>query len=138
MAALARPAPLLHVLALSLALAVLTPVPRRASRRTRAARRVLAGGGGLAIGVAITFSLMGRWVASGLAGCAAILVVAGCLWIGLSARLRRDRDDEDDEHGGGGPPTRPEPPAPPQPVGDVDESSWAEFDRARAGWEPSG
>ena len=48
----------LYVVALGLALAVLTPVPEGASRRVRAARGTLALGGGLAMSVAIALSFM--------------------------------------------------------------------------------
>jgi hypothetical protein len=49
----------LYIIALSLSLAVLTPVPEGASRRVRTARGALACGGGLAMSVAITLSFMG-------------------------------------------------------------------------------
>jgi hypothetical protein len=54
----------LYVIALSLSLAVLTPVPEGASRRVRAARGALACGGGAAMSVAITLSFLGHWFAS--------------------------------------------------------------------------
>jgi hypothetical protein len=126
----------LYVIALGLSLAVLTPVPERASRRVRAARGSLVCGGGLAMGVAITLSFMGRWFASGVAGCVAIVIVSTCLWVALSARFTPRTDDEDDGGGGGGGPRkRPDPPAPPEPAGGPSEELWAEFDRARAGWD---
>jgi hypothetical protein len=126
----------LYVIALGLSLAVLTPVPERASRRVRVARGALACGGGLAMGVAITLSFMGRWFASGIAGCVAIVIVSTCLWVALSARFTPRADDEDDGGGGGGGPRkRPDPPAPPEPAGGPSEELWGEFDRARAGWD---
>lgn len=126
----------LYVVALSLSLAVLTPVPEGASRRVRLARRALVCGGGLAMSVAITLSFMGHWFASGLAGCVAIVVVSGCLWLGLTSRFSPRGEDEDDgQDGGGGPRKRPEPPAPPEPAGGPPDELWAQFDRARAGWE---
>ena len=125
----------LYVVALSLSLAVLTPVPEGASPRVRRARVALACGGGLAMSVAITLSFMGRWFASGIAGCVSIVIVSACLWFALSARLRPHGDDEeDDDDGGGGPPKSPDPPAPPQPAGGPPEDLWEQFDRARAGW----
>ena len=125
----------LYVVALSLSLAVLTPVPEGASRRVRRARVALACGGGLAMSVAITLSFMGRWFASGIAGCVSIVIVSTCLWFALSARVRpRGDDEEDDDDGGGGPPKSPDPPAPPQPAGGPPEDLWEQFDRARAGW----
>jgi hypothetical protein len=126
----------LYVIALSLSLAVLTPVPERASRRVRAARGALACGGGLAMGAAIALSFMGHWFASGIAGCVAIVIVTTCLWVALSTRFTPQADDEDDGGGGGGGPRkRPDPPAPPQPAGGPPDELWAEFDRARAGWD---
>ena len=126
----------LYVVALSLALAVLTPVPEGASRRVRVARRALVGGGGLAMSVAITLSFMGHWFASGIAGCVAIVVVSGCLWLGLTSRFSQRGDDDDDgEDGGGGPHKRPDPPAPPEPAGGPSDEFWDQFDRARADWE---
>jgi hypothetical protein len=130
----------LYVIALSLSLAVLTPVPESASRRVRAARGTLACGGGLAMSVAITLSFLGYWFESGIAGCVAIVIVSACLWCALSARFTPKADDEDDgDEGGGGPRKRPDPPAPPEPAGGPAEDLWGDFDRARAGWdrEPS-
>ena len=125
----------LYVVALSLSLAVLTPVPAGAAPRVRRARLALACGGGLAMSVAITLSFMGRWFASGIAGCVSIVIVSTCLWFALSARLHPHGDDEeDDDDGGGGPPKSPDPPAPTQPAGGPPEDLWEQFDRARAGW----
>lgn len=67
----------LYVFALSLSLAVLTPVPEGAPRRVRTARGALAIAGGLAMSVAITLSFMGHWFASGIAGCVSIVIVGG-------------------------------------------------------------
>jgi hypothetical protein len=126
----------LYVIALSLSLAVLTPVPENASRRVRAARGTLACGGGLAMSVAITLSFMGHWFASGIAGCVSIVIVSACLWCALTARYTPKTDDEDDgDDGGGGPRKRPEPPAPPEPAGGPPDDVWTDFDRARAGWD---
>ena len=126
----------LYVVALSLSLAVLTPVPEGASRRVRIARRALVCGGGLAMSVAITLSFMGRWYESGIAGCVALVVVSGCLWLGLTSRFsQRGEDDDDGQDGGGGPRKRPDPPAPPEPAGGPPDELWTEFDRARAAWE---
>jgi hypothetical protein len=126
----------LYVVALSLSLAVLTPVPQGASRRVRAARVALACGGGISMSVAITLSFMGYWFESGIAGCASIVIVSVCLWCALTARYTPNSDDDDDgDDGGGGPRKRPEPPAPPQPAGGPSEDLWSEFDRARAGWD---
>ncbi len=126
----------LYVVALSLSLAVLTPVPEGASRRVRIARRVLVCGGGLAMSSAITLSFLGRWYESGVAGCIALVVVAGCLWLGLTSRFtHRGEDDDDGQDGGGGPRKRPDPPAPPEPAGGPPDELWTEFDRARAVWD---
>lgn len=126
----------LYVIALSLSLAVLTPVPEGASRRVRAARGALACGGGLAMSVAITLSFMGHWFASGIAGCVSIVIVSGCLWYALTTHFTPNTDDDDgDDGGGGGPRKRPDPPAPTEPAGGPPDELWGEFDRARAGWE---
>ncbi len=129
----------LYVVALSLSLAVLTPVPEGASRRVRRARRLLVCGGGLAMSVAITLSFMGRWFESGIAGCVAIAIVSTCLWLGLSSRFTpRGEDDDDGQDGGGGPRKRPDPPAPPEPAGGPSDgywTDWTDFDRVRADWE---
>lgn len=126
----------LYVVALSLSLAVLTPVPAGASRHVRIARRALVCGGGLTMSVAITLSFMGRWFASGIAGCVAIVVVSACLWLALTSRFSPRGEDEDGgSDGGGGPRKRPDPPAPPEPAGGPPDELWAQFDRARAGWE---
>jgi hypothetical protein len=127
---------LLYVIALSLSLAVLTPIPEGASRRVRVARASLAVGGGLSMSVAITLSFMGHWFESGLAGCVSIVVVSTCLWFALTARFSPNTEDEDDgDDGGGGPRKRPDPPAPPEPAGGPSDELWTEFDRARAGWD---
>ena len=126
----------LYVVALSLSLAVLTPIPEGASRRLRRARRLLVCGGGVAMSVAITLSFMGRWFESGISGCVAMVIVIACLWLGLTTRFApRGEEDDDGQDGGGGPRKRPDPPAPPEPAGSPPDELWAEFDRARAGWE---
>lgn len=126
----------LYVVALSLSLAVLTPIPEGASRRLRLARRLLVCGGGAAMSVAITLSFMGRWFESGIAGCVAMVIVSACLWLGLTSRFApRGEEDDDGQDGGGGPRKRPDPPAPPEPAGGPPDELWTEFDRARAGWE---
>ena len=126
----------LYVVALSLSLAVLTPVPEGASRRLRIARRALVCGGGLTMSVAITLSFMERWFESALAGCVAIVIVSGCLWLGLTSRFSQHGEDDDDgQDGGGGPRKRPDPPAPPEPAGGPPDELWLDFDRARAEWE---
>ena len=126
----------LYLVALSLSLAVLTPVPSGASRRVRLARRALVCGGGMAMSVAITLSFMGLWIESGIAGCVALVVVTTCLWLGMSSRFSPRADDDDDgQDGGGGPRKRPYPPAPPEPAGGLPGEWWTDFDRARAGWE---
>jgi len=127
---------LLYVVALSLSLAVLTPIPEGASRGVRLARRSLVGGGGLAMSVAITLAFMERWSESAIAGCAAFVIVSACLWLGLTSRFApRGEEDDDGQDGGGGPPRRPDPPAPPEPAGGPPDDVWTEFDRARADWE---
>ena len=129
---------LLYVTALVLSLAVLKTVPADDSRRVRVARRTLVGAGGLAMGVAIALSVIGRWYASGIAGCVAIVIVSASLWVALTPRFsQHGDDDDDDERGGGGPRKRPEPPAPTEPAGGgpTIDDMWSQFDRARAGWD---
>lgn len=127
----------LYVIALSLSLAVLTPVPAGASRRVRAARMALACGGGATMTAAIILSFVGLWFQSAIAGMVSIVVVGTCMWFALTARYSPDTDDDDDssDDGGGGPRKRPVPPAPPEPAGGPSEDLWSEFDRARSGWE---
>ena len=122
----------LYLVALTLALCVVTPVPENASRRVRIARVSLAFGGGAAITAAITLTFLGLWVESAIIGCVAFAIVCVCLWISL-ARSASDQDDgEDGSDGGGGRRRKPIPPAPPEPLGGP--TDWADFDRARAGW----
>jgi hypothetical protein len=133
---------LLYLVALTLSLCVLTPVPEDASRRVRVARASLAFGGSVAITAAITLTFLGLWVESAMIGCVALTIVCVSLWVALS-RSSSDRDDgEDGSDGGGGRRRRPTPPAPPQPLGGPSGTDWAEFDAARAGWarerEPAG
>ncbi len=126
----------LYVIALSLSLAVLTPVPEGASRRVRIARRLLVCGGGLAMSVAITLSFAGRWAESAIAAAVGLVVAGSCLWLGMTSRFtQRGEDDDDGQDGGGGPRKRPDPPAPPEPAGGPPDELWTEFDRARAVWE---
>jgi len=123
----------LYLVALTLALCVLTPVPEGAPRRVRVARMALALGGGSSITTAITLTFLGLWVETAVAGCIALTIVCVCMWIALR-RSSSERDDgEDGSDGGGGRPRQPIPPAPPEPLGGPDPD-WGEFDRARAGW----
>jgi hypothetical protein len=127
---------LLYVVALSLSLAVLTPIPERSPRRIRFARAALAFGGGATMTAAIVLSFAGMWFESAVAGSVSIVVVGVCMWFALTARFSTDGDDgEDGDDGGGGPRKRPVPPAPPEPAGGPAEDLWAEFDRARSGWD---
>ncbi|HEX4364937.1 MAG TPA: hypothetical protein VHZ75_10345 [Solirubrobacteraceae bacterium] len=126
----------LYAVALVLSLGVLRTASATDSRRVRTTRIVLVCGGGLAVGTAIVLSFLGRWLASGVAGCVAIVIVATCLGIALSSRSTQRRDDDDDDQpGGGGPRRRPEPPAPTEPAGGPSDDLWSQFDRARAIWE---
>ncbi len=124
----------LYLAALTLALCVVTPLPARASRRVRVARMALALGGGAAMASAITLACVGLWVESAIAGCVALTIVVGCLWVALSqSSAEPDDDGEDSSDGGGGQRRRPVPPAPPEPLGGPD-LDWSDFDAARAGW----
>jgi hypothetical protein len=126
----------LYVVALTLSLGVLRTAPVSDSRRVRASRVVLVGAGGLAVCAAVALSFLGRWLASGLAGCVAIVIVSACLGVALTSRSTHPRDeDDDDQPGGGGPRKRPEPPAPTEPAGGPSDDLWSQFDRARAIWD---
>lgn len=136
----------LYVVALVLSFGALRTAVATDSRRVRAARIVLVCGGGLAIATAIALSFLRLWIAAGVAGCLAIIIVGTALWFALTSRApQRGEEDDDEQHGGGGPRKRPEPPAPPEPAGgpslDVwttdraDWTDWSRFDRARATWE---
>lgn len=133
----------LYLVALTLSLCVVTPVPAGASRRVRVARMLLACGGGAAITAAITLTFLGLWIESAIVGCCALLVVCLCLWVALSHSSSERDDGEDGSDGGGGKPRRPIPPAPPEPLGGP-ALDWSDFDAVRAGWargfdrEPAG
>jgi hypothetical protein len=125
---------LLYVFALTLAVAVISPIPEGAPRRTRVARSALTCGGGLTVTAAIALAFIGLWFESALAGTVAIVVVGTCMWFGL-ARQPSWPDDEDDNDDDGGGRRRPIPPEPTQPVGGPSEDLWTDFDSTRAGWE---
>jgi len=123
----------LYLVALTLSLCVVTPVPEGATRRVRVARMSLACGGGAAITAAITLTFVGLWVESVIVGSFALVLVCFCMWVALS-RSSSERDDgEDGSDGGGGRRRRPIPPAPPEPLGGP-ELDWSDFDAVRAGW----
>lgn len=124
---------LLHVFALTLALAVISPLPDDASRTMRAARAVLVLAGGVTVVVSIVFAVLGLWFESALTGAVAIVVVALCMWFGL-ARAAESKDDEEDDDDGGSH-RRTDPPEPTLPVGGPSEGLWTDFDAARADWE---
>lgn len=121
----------LYAVALSFSLAVLTPVPAGASRRTRATRVLLACGGGIATTAAIVLTFVGLWLPAAVTGVAAVAIIATCMWFALT-RTGAGGDEEDDADGGGG---QRRPPDPLEPVGGPSPDLWSEFDRARAGWE---
>ena len=131
---------LLYVVALTLAVAVISPMPEHASRRARWARRVLALGGSLTIAAAIALALLGLWLESALAGCAAIVIVGVCLCIGLACEAAPAEDEEEDDDDGGSlfGPVAPEPT---KPDAGPSDDLWTEFDLLRAEWarerEPS-
>jgi len=135
---------ILYVVALSLSLCVVTPLPEGASRRKRVARASLAFGGGTAITGAVTLTFAGLWVESAIAGCVALTIVVACLWVAPSHSCSEHDDGEDGSDGGGGQRRRPTPPAPPEPLGGPGgpELDWTDFDAVRAGWakerEPAG
>ncbi len=123
----------LYLVALTLSLCVVTPVPAGASRKVRVARMSLAVGGGGAITAAITLTFVGMWVESAIVGLVALVVVCVCLWVALSHSPSEHDDGEDGSDGGGGRPRRPVPPAPPEPSSGP-QLDWSDFDAQRAGW----
>lgn len=129
---------LLYVFALTLAIAVMSPLPSGAPLRARVARATLAGGGGIAVVAAIALGFFGLWLESALAGTLAIIVVGICMWVGLAGRSANaaagEDEDEDDEGGSLYGPAAPDPTKPEGGPSDEDWSDWTEFDRARAGW----
>jgi len=128
----------LYVVALSLSLCVVTPVPAGASRRIRLVRVSLACAGGAAITAAITLSFLGLWLLAALAGVVALLLVCACMWVALSRHSPERDDGGEGSDGGGGQPRHPVAPEPPEPFGGPpapeDRSDWTDFDVARAGW----
>ena len=127
----------LYLVALSLSLCVVTPLPKGASRAMRIARAALACGGGAAISAAITLTYAGLWVESVIVGSFALVIVCVCLWVSLRRSSSKDSDDGDDSSdGGSGTRRRPIPPAPPEPLGGppTDGMDWSDFDAVRAGW----
>jgi hypothetical protein len=127
---------MLYVIALSLALAIITPVPEGASRRVRVSRWALACGGGVTITIAIALSFMGQWFQSGIVGAIAIVFVGAGMWLALTSASPADNGDDDDGDDGGGGQRRPKvPPAPPEPLDGPPSDPWTDFDRARAGWD---
>jgi hypothetical protein len=124
----------LYVFALTLAVAVMSPMPDGASRRSRAARAALASGGGLAVAAAIALGYGGLWFESALAGSVAIVIVGGCLCVGLAREPAQVEDEDDEDDDGGGSPYRPAPPEPTKPEGEPSDDLWSDFDRARADW----
>lgn len=126
---------MLYVIALSLSLAIITPVRDHASRTLRIMRWALAIGGGVTITVAIVLSFAHRWFESSLVGAAAIVCVGAGMWLALSSPSSADSDDDDSDDGGGGQGKPKVPPAPHQPLGDPPLDPWIDFDRARAGWD---
>jgi len=122
---------LLYLGALTLAMVATNSMPETATRGARAARCVLAFGGGAIIAAAIALGFAGMWFESALAGTVAIVVMGTSMWFAL-AHLAND-DDEDDEDGGSL--FSPSSPEPTKPEGGPSDDMWTEFDRARAGWE---
>lgn len=129
---------LLYVFALTLAVAVMSPMPAGASRRARAARATLACGGGVTVVAAIALGFVGLWFESALAGTLAIIIVGTCMCVGLSrqtaAREAEDDEGEDDDGGSFVGPISPEPTKPEGGPSDEFWTDWGEFDRARADW----
>jgi hypothetical protein len=129
---------LLYLFALTLAVAVMSPMPAGASRRSRTARATLACGGGLAVVTAIALGYLGLWFESALAGTVAIVIVGVCLCVGLAREPAQAEDEEDEDDEGGGSLYQPLPPEPTKPEGGPPDDLWPDFDRARAEWSRDG
>jgi hypothetical protein len=133
---------LLYLSALALAMVVTSPRPGTHSRGARAARIVMACGGGLAIAAAIVLALVGLWYVSALAGAVAIVVVSVSMWFALARMPGTAEDEGDEDDDGGGSLYPPVPPEPTKPEGGPSDDFWTEFDAARSGWdrerEPAG
>jgi hypothetical protein len=129
---------LLYVFALTLAVAVVSPMPADASRRARVARATLACGGGSTVVAAIALGFVGLWFESALAGTLAIIVVGTCMCVGLAGQSANaaagEDEDEDDDGGSLYGPAAPDPTKPEGGPSDDSFTDWTEFDRARAGW----
>jgi hypothetical protein len=127
----------LYVLALCVAMTLIVPVPRNASRFARVAHAACGVGGAAAIAAALASTVAGLWaLAGGLAVLAAAAIVP---WLRLTLRSREtepDDGDDSDDDGGGGRLRRPPPPAPSTPLGGP-PTDWTQFDRARETWERS-
>lgn len=125
----------LYVVALCLAMTLIVPVPRNASRAARIAQAACGVCGAAAIAATLTATVAGLWI---LAGGLAVLATG---FIGVWVRLmftfggsEPDDGDDSDDDGGGGRRRRPLPPAPSTPLGGP-PTDWTQFDRARAAWE---
>jgi hypothetical protein len=126
---------MLYVVALSLSLAIITPVAEGATRRVRATRWALACSGGVTVTIAIVLSFMDFWFESGLVGALAVIFIGASMWLAMSSVSPADNGDDDDDDGGGGQRKPKFPPAPPEPLGEPPLDPWTDFDRTRAGWD---
>lgn len=122
----------LYVVALCLAMTLIVPVPRNASRTHRVARAACGVCGAAAFAAALTATVAGLWPLAG--GLAALATGFVGVWVRLMFASGDSEPDDSDDDGGGGRRRRPLPPAPSTPLGGP-PTDWTQFDRARATWE---
>jgi hypothetical protein len=125
------------VVALCIAMTLIVPAPRNASRFTRVAHAASGVCGAAAIAAALAATVSGLWpLAGGFAGLACCSLGVWLRGTLRSGGTEPDDGDDNDDDGGGGRLRRPLPPAPSTPPGDP-PTDWSQFDRARAAWERS-
>jgi hypothetical protein len=124
----------LYVVALCLAMTLILPVPRNASRVARVASVACGTCGAAANAAALVATVSGLWALAG----GLVVVAAACtaIWLrlALSSGDTEPDDGDDNDDGGSGRPLAPVPPSPCAPVGGP-PLDWERFDRARAAWE---
>jgi hypothetical protein len=124
----------LYVVALCLAMTLIFPVPRNASRCARVASLASGICGATAVAAALVATVAGLWVLTGGLLLSATACTGVWLRLTLSAGDTEPDDGDDNDDGGSGQPRQPVPPAPSAPVGGP-SLDWDQFDRARAAWE---
>jgi hypothetical protein len=124
----------LYVLALCIAMTLILPVPRSASRFSRLASVACGICGAAAITAALAATVAGLWALAGGFGGVGAICVGVWLRLTLSIGDTEPDDGDDNDDGGSGRPLLPVPPAPCAPIGGP-PLDWDQFDHARAAWE---